>query len=84
MGFLTPLLWETEPALNLRIGTSASGEGEDLPIHVRSGRLESLFPMLASPKPCGSQQGGKGNVKNEVLFLGKIFKKLLKDNRRQK
>lgn len=28
MGFLTPLLWETQPALNLRIGTSPSGEGE--------------------------------------------------------
>lgn len=49
MGFLTPLLRETEPALNLRIGASPSGEGEGgwertSPIHQNIEDWRVCFP----------------------------------------
>lgn len=50
MSFLTPLLWETEPALNLRIGTSPSGEGEDLPHPHEEGKAGEFFPLLCLPQ----------------------------------
>lgn len=50
MGFLTPLLWETEPALSLRIGTSPSGEGEHLPHPHEEGKAGEFFPYPAFPR----------------------------------
>lgn len=44
MGFLTPLLWETGPALNLRIGASLNGEVKSCPIHQDAEHWRVCFP----------------------------------------